>query len=146
MFFETNKERLILKTLNDENKQNDKKLKRSIKEKALYFEKHGVKKEKGFELHHIVPLCLARSIEEFDLLDKWENLIYIDAFNHAKISQTQNKHICLYFKDCDVILSKGLKEEQESLYFTYIKNVLYKLDLQNAMLKYNKDLLHSKNG
>ncbi|GAA7159812.1 hypothetical protein VN0480_04700 [Helicobacter pylori] len=146
VFFETNKERLILKTLNGENKQNDKKLKRSIKEKALYFEKHGVKKEKGFELHHIVPLCLARSIEEFDLLDKWENLIYIDAFNHAKISQTQNKHICLYFKNCDVILSKGLKGEQESLYFTYIKNVLYKLDLQNAMLEYNKDLLHSKNG
>ncbi|GAA9087700.1 hypothetical protein HpHA15_00860 [Helicobacter pylori] len=146
VFFETNKERFILKTLNEENKQNDKKLKRSIKEKALYFENHGVKKEKGFELHHIVPLCLARSIEEFDLLDKWENLIYIDAFNHAKISQTQNKHICLYFKDCDVILSKGLKEEQESLYFTYIKNVLYKLDLQNAMLEYNKDLLHSKNG
>lgn len=146
VFFETNKERLILKTLNGENKQNDKKLKRSIKEKALYFEKHGVKKEKGFELHHIVPLCLARSIEEFDLLDKWENLIYIDAFNHAKISQTQNKHICLYFKNCDVVLSKGLKGEQESLYFTYIKNVLYKLDLQNAMLEYNKDLLHSKNG
>ncbi len=146
VFFETNKERLILKTLNKENKQNDKKLKRSIKEKALYFEKHGVKKEKGFELHHIVPLCSARSIEEFDLLDKWENLIYIDAFNHAKISQTQNKHICLYFKDCDVVLSKGLKEEQESLYFTYIENVLYKPDLQNAMLEYNKDLLHSKNG
>ncbi len=146
VFFETNKERLILKTLNEENKQNDKKLKRSIKEKALYFEKHGVKKEKGFELHHIVPLCLARSIEEFDLLDKWENLIYIDAFNHAKISQTQNKHICLYFENGDVILSKGLKEEQESLYLTYIENVLYKLDLQNAMLKYNKDLLHSKNG
>ncbi|GAA6910250.1 hypothetical protein VN0370_06240 [Helicobacter pylori] len=79
-------------------------------------------------------------------MDKWENLIYIDAFNHAKISQTQNKHICLYFKNCDVILSKDLKEEQESLYFTYIKNVLYKLDLQNVMLKYNKDLLHSKNG
>ncbi|GAA9504187.1 type IIS restriction endonuclease subunit R [Helicobacter pylori] len=146
VFFETNKERLILKTLNEENKQNDKKLKRSIKEKALYFEKHGVKKEKGFELHHIVPLCLARSIEEFDLLDKWESLIYIDAFNHAKISQTQNKHICLYFENCDVILSKGLKEEQESLYFTYIENVLYKLDLQNVMLEYNKDLLHSKNG
>ncbi len=146
VFFETNKERLILKTLNEENKQNDKKLKRSIKEKALYFEKHGVKKEKGFELHHIVPLCLARSIEEFDLLDKWENLIYIDAFNHAKISQTQNKHICLYFKNCDVVLSKGFKEEQESLYLTYIENVLYKLDLQNAMLEYNKDLLHSKNG
>ncbi|GAA7431219.1 type IIS restriction endonuclease subunit R [Helicobacter pylori] len=146
VFFETNKERLILKTFNKENKQNDKKLKRSIKEKVLYFEKHGVKKEKGFELHHIVPLCLARSIEEFDLLDKWENLIYIDAFNHAIISQTQNKHICLYFKNCDVILSKGLKEEQESLYFTYIKNVLYKPDLQDVMLEYNKDLLHSKNG
>ncbi len=146
VFFETNKERLILKTLNEKNKQNDKKLKCSIEEKALYFKKHGVKKEKGFELCHIVPLCSARSIEEFDLLDKWENLIYIDAFNHAIISQTQNKHICLYFKNCDMILSKGLKEEQESLYFTYIKNVLYKPDLQNAMLEYNKDLLYSKNG
>ncbi|GAA9852672.1 hypothetical protein VN0607_02150 [Helicobacter pylori] len=105
-----------------------------------------LKKKRALNCTIVVPLCLARSIEEFDLLDKWENLIYIDAFNHAKISQTQNKHICLYFKDCDVILSKGLKEEQESLYLTYIKNVLYKLDLQNAMLEYNKDLLHSKNG
>ncbi|NHB51168.1 type II restriction endonuclease subunit R [Helicobacter pylori] len=52
----------------------------------------------------------------------------------------------MYFKNCDVILSKGLKKEQESLYFTYIENVLYKPDLQNIMLKYNKDLLHSKNG
>ncbi|EPZ67700.1 hypothetical protein N197_00650 [Helicobacter pylori UM023] len=52
----------------------------------------------------------------------------------------------MYFENCDAILSKGFKEEQESLYFTYIKNVLYKLDLQNAMLEYNKDLLHSKNG
>ncbi|WP_104760880.1 restriction endonuclease subunit R [Helicobacter cetorum] len=145
VFFERDKNRLILKTLNKESKQNDRKLKRSIKEKALYFEKHGVKKEKGFELHHIVPLCLARSIEEFDLLDKWENLIYIDAFNHAKISQTQNKHICLYFQNCDMILSKGSKEEQECIYFTYLENVLYKLNLQNIMLEYNKNLLYSKN-
>ncbi|WP_104747523.1 restriction endonuclease subunit R [Helicobacter cetorum] len=144
IFFERDKNRLILRTLDKENKQSDRKLKRSMKEKALYFEKHGVKKEKGFELHHIVPLCLARSIEEFDLLDKWENLIYIDAFNHAKISQTQNKHICLYFQNCDVILSKGSKEEQKYIYFTYLKNVLYKLDLQNIMLEYNKGLLYSK--
>ncbi|OOC28494.1 restriction endonuclease subunit R, partial [Helicobacter pylori] len=79
-------------------------------------------------------------------LDKCENLNYINAFNHSKISQTQNKHICLYFENFDVILSKCLKVEQESLYFAYIENVLYKLDLQNAMLEYNKDLLHSKNG
>ncbi len=75
-----------------------------------------------------------------------DDLIFIAAFNHAKRTQTQNKHIRLHFKDFDATLSKGLKEEQESLYFTYIKNVLYKLDLQNAMLEYNKDLLHSKNG
>ncbi|EMH36530.1 hypothetical protein HMPREF1427_01454 [Helicobacter pylori GAM83Bi] len=52
----------------------------------------------------------------------------------------------MYFENCDVILSKGLKKEQESLYFTYVENVLYKPNLQNTMLKYNKDLLHSKNG
>ncbi len=63
-----------------------------------------------------------------------------------KYLKRKTNTLCLYFKDCDVILSKGLKEEQESLYFTYIKNVLYKLDLQNVMLEYNKDLLHSKNG
>ncbi len=63
-----------------------------------------------------------------------------------KYLKRKNKHICLYFENCDVVLSKGFKEEQESLYLTYIENVLYKLDLQNAMLEYNKDLLHSKNG
>ncbi|PNL40833.1 hypothetical protein CEP78_008745 [Helicobacter pylori] len=55
VFFETNKERLILKALNEENKQNDKKLKRSIKEKALYFEKHGVKKKRAL---NCTTLCL----------------------------------------------------------------------------------------
>ena len=49
------------------------KLKRSIKEKYLYFKKHNITKEKGFELHHIVPLCLAASRAEFQVIDKWEN-------------------------------------------------------------------------
>lgn len=55
------------------------------KEKVFYFEKYGVKKENGFELYYIVFLCLVCFIEEFDFLDKWENLIYIDVFNYVKI-------------------------------------------------------------
>ncbi|WP_205426593.1 hypothetical protein [Helicobacter suis] len=39
----------------------------------------------GFEL--IVPLALARDQNEFSVLDRWQNMILIDGYKHAQISQ-----------------------------------------------------------
>ena len=75
--------------------ENSTKLKRSMQQKAEYFKQHNVCKEKGFELHHIVPLCFASSKEEFQVIDKWENMVYIDAFSHAKITQNNNANMRL---------------------------------------------------
>lgn len=117
------------------------KLKRSIKEKYLYFKKHNITKEKGFELHHIVPLCLAASRAEFQVIDKWENMVYIDAFSHAKITQNNNANMRLSFEndnanfgdfnDCIVHCENNT-------------NIKYDTKKQELMLDYNKRILDSK--
>ena len=43
----------------------------------------------GFELHHIVPLLYATNRNQFDVLDTWKNMIYIDGFTHNIITQTK---------------------------------------------------------
>ena len=85
--------------------ENSTKLKRSMQQKIEYFKQHNVCKEKGFELHHIVPLCFASSKEEFQVLDKWENMVYIDAFSHAKITQNNNANMRLNFDNDDAVFS-----------------------------------------
>ncbi|GAA7212859.1 hypothetical protein HpCK22_06120 [Helicobacter pylori] len=55
VFFETNKERLILKTLNEENKQNDKKLKALLKRKPFILKTMALKKKRAL---NCTILCL----------------------------------------------------------------------------------------
>ena len=81
------------------------KLNRSKKAKDEYFINHHISKKPGFELHHVIPLLLAKSKLEFDALDVWENLVYIDGYTHGKISQSNNKNIVLSFMSDDVRLS-----------------------------------------
>ncbi len=69
------------------------KLKRSNQTKTDYFKNHGILgKTIGFELDHIIPLLEANTVHEFKILDRWENLIYIDALTHARKSQRGSKH------------------------------------------------------
>lgn len=117
------------------------KLKRSIKEKNLYFEKHNITKEKGFELHHIVPLCLASSRAEFQVIDKWENMVYIDAFSHAKITQNNNANMRLSFENNDANFS----DCNDSVVCCENNiNIKYDTNKQKLMLDYNKHILDSK--
>src|SRR5690606_14289098 len=118
------------------------KLKRSYNEKSAYFSNHNVKKSIGFELHHIIPLLWARNSTEFFLLDKWENMLYIDAYSHSVITQSGNKHVKLDFVDSnnDITLSDPLgdvlKLENE-------KNVKYSPNLSCIMYNKNQELLES---
>ena len=116
------------------------KLKRSLTEKQAYFMQHQVNKSKGFELHHIVPLCWAKSRVEFQTLDKWENLVYIDAFSHAKITQNNNKNVRLSFINLNAVFS-DFKENQ--VLCEKDSQILYDKNKQKIMLDYNQNLLHA---
>ena len=119
----------------------NKKLNRNQQQKHDYFRKHGVAKKKGFELHHVVALTWAESEHEFKQLDDWRNMVYIDAFSHAKITQTGNLHVIM------VPTEEGfqLKNHQgDSIDFVEGQNVLIGQDLKNKMMEYNNELRGSR--
>jgi hypothetical protein len=118
------------------------KLKRSLAEKHLYFNNHQISKTLGFELHHIVPLSWAKSKEDFFVLDKWQNMVYIDGFSHARITQSNNENVIIKFREYnnDVLFIDFKDKYLECIYGINIK---YKTDLKNLMIEKNKALLHS---
>lgn len=140
VYFEVRGEELVLQEKDTELKKviEVKRLNRSLSEKHLYFIKHGVKKTAGFELHHIIPLSWSESIYHFKLLDKWENLLYIDGFSHAKISQNNNRNIILLINGDDLILDDYSKHR---VYLKYRNNVLYNPRNKIKMKEYNEELL-----
>lgn len=141
-YFEYNKkeERLYIRIGKENLYENSTKLKRSLNEKELYFKEHNVRKTKGFELHHIVPLCWAKSRNEFKILDKWQNLAYIDAFSHAQITQNNNANVKLDFANTDAIFSDF---DNNQVKCKKNSQILYDESKQETMLDYNHSLLHA---
>ncbi len=117
------------------------KLKRSQQAKDDYFQKHNVGKSVGFELHHVVPLCWAKDANEFKAIDQWENLVYIDAYSHAKITQNRNKNVKLDFENSDAVFEDMA---QSQIKCKMNENIIYNKNLQNEMLIYNEKLLSAK--
>ncbi|MCY4010773.1 MAG: restriction endonuclease subunit R [Candidatus Saccharibacteria bacterium] len=78
---------------------------RSAKAKQGYFEFHDVCKTQGFELHHVVPLSWAESPDHFLLLDNYKNMVYIDGYNHAKITQNRSRNVYMTNRNENLILS-----------------------------------------
>lgn len=113
---------------------------RSMEEKRNYFRNHRIDKKTGFEIHHVVPLLLAGSIEEFQLLDNWRNMAYIDGYSHAKISQGGNKKIIMKSDAEDIVLKD---EVDKKITLKKDGNIIYDVKNQNKMIEYNGDLLHS---
>lgn len=112
------------------------KLLRSSTEKDEYFKKHNISKEVGFELHHIIPLFKAKSLEQFYVLDTRENMIYIDAKTHSIISQTNNLNTRLEFVKTDVKLIDDSKVCKD-IYCKYRENVLYNPLNKEKMIEFN---------
>lgn len=111
---------------------------RSEMAKKDYFDNHHVKKAPGFELHHVVPLSWAESMEQYKLFDKWENMVYIDAYRHALITQNKNRNIEMRAQGNDILLVDHLNNIVELSYDG--KNILYNPSHQSTMLEYNKTL------
>lgn len=116
-------------------------MKRSIVEKEAYFSKHKVKRTPGFEIHHVVPLSWAESPEQYRLFDKWENMVYIDAYRHAIITQNRNRNVEMRSDGNNILLidhfGNVIKLDFER------KNILYNPENQSTMLDYNKELINS---
>lgn len=111
---------------------------RSYGEKHQYFKRHRVERTFGFELHHVVPLAWSESEGQFKLFDNWKNMVYINAYEHALITQNRNRNVRMTASEEDLILS------DYSDYSVYLKNtesILYATEHQPDMLEYNRRLL-----
>lgn len=114
-------------------------LQRSIAQKWRYFERHGVTKTKGFELHHVVPLASSVSLQHFKILDDWRNMVYIDALSHSHIGYDGNMHVRMTFEADDIVL-KVIGDAKPPVTLRKNKNVLYSVSNQSVMGSYNARL------
>jgi hypothetical protein len=141
VYFEQRAEQLVLRTGKNsfEGEQTQKRLDRSLNEKYQYFVNHKLKgKISGFELHHVVPLAWSESQNHFKLLDKWQNMVYIDAFNHAKITQNKNRNVFMDFDNDNMTLSDYSKN---SVYLKKDENLAYDSSKKTDLKGYNSELL-----
>lgn len=111
---------------------------RSTTEKSNYLRQHKVAKTKGYELHHVVPLSWSESPEQYKLYDRWQNMVYIDAYSHAKITQNRNRNVVMTARGDDIILSDYNKNSVDLI---SQKHILYDTAKRDLMLKYNIELL-----
>lgn len=138
VYFERRGEQLVLKEGRNSFVHTAARLDRSWNEKYQYFANHEVAKTNGFELHHVVPLAWSENRHHFKILDKWENMVYIDAFSHAKITQNKNRNIVMEIEKDDITLSDYSDNE---VYLKFRDNILYNIAHQATMKQYNRDLL-----
>lgn len=136
---EKNSNRLVYMKGRVEGEEGSKRLDRSLTQKFKYFENHGVSKISGFELHHVVALAWAESQQHFKLLDDWRNMVYIDAFSHAKITQNRNQNVIMSYGD-DAMELKSYSGDTVML--EYRQNIALDIKLLPQMLEYNTELLH----
>ena len=139
VFYEERNEELFIRIGDNGLFEDESKLKRSLSQKIEYFRKHNISKEIGFELHHIIPLLTARNRIEFQTLDVWENMIYIDGYTHSKISHTNNKNTKLEFVGENVIL-QDMARVVDDILCVNKTNVLYDVSKQSVMKNYNKSI------
>lgn len=137
VFYEERKEELLIRLGKAGLFEDENKLKRSIAQKTKYFKKHNISKEIGFELHHIVPLLTAKDRIQFQALDVWQNMIYIDGYTHSKISHTNNKNTKLQFEGDDIIL-QDTAMIVDDIWCINKTNVLYDVTKQDLMKEYNQ--------
>lgn len=121
---------ILIDDINSENR-----LYRSASAKQKYFKNHNVKKQYGFELHHVIPLSSSECKNHFKLLDTWENLVYIDGYTHAKLTQRRTKNVIMHSNGNDLALLDHLKNK---IMLKHDRNIRYDVRHQPIMLKYNQ--------
>ena len=71
------------------------------------------------------------------MFDKWQNMVYIDAFKHAQITQNRNRNVIMCTKFDDILL---IDYRNNVVYLKNKKNIAYKPELQSIMVEYNRSL------
>ncbi len=140
VYFEVREGQLVIKTGKNSFDEVEDRLDRSLNEKSQYFVNHEVGKITGFELHHVIPLAWSESAYHFKILDKWKNMVYIDAFSHAKITQNNNRNVVMSFYNNDLILADY---SENQVYLKYKENISYNPGYQKTIDNYNSDLLNT---
>lgn len=112
-------------------------LRRSLSQKHKYFENHKVNKRPGFELHHVVSLSSSESLHHFKILDNWQNMVYINAYEHSLITQNRNRNVRMSFQDSDMDLTDF---QGYAIHFVYNETISYSLYQKETMLHYNTEL------
>lgn len=133
-YFDVNNESLVPIDASDSANR----LGRSLSTKHEYFKQHGVTKHQGFELHHVVPLSYSESKDHFKLLDRWENIVYIDGQKHASITQGGHRNVIMRSKGDDIDL---LDHHGNPIKLVLDENIKYSPSNKSRMIEYNKRLL-----
>jgi len=89
-------------------------------------------------LHHVVALEYADSPVLYKLLDDWQNMVYIDGYSHAQITQNRNRNVVMSASGDDLILSDY---EKKNVKLKNKENIAYDTQKQTTMLGYNTKLL-----
>lgn len=115
------------------------KKKRSQEEKKNYFQEHNINKLDyiGFELHHIIELSAATTLEELACIDSWKNLIFIDGQSHNRITQSRKELYNFNFNENVIILDDSFGNEQK---LVYEQNIAIKKEKLCEIKKYNSAL------
>ena len=85
-----------------------------------------------------MPLSWANSAEQYKLFDQWKNMVYIDGFSHAKITQNRNNNVNMIIDGDRIILEDNNDNKVE---LSEGKNILYNNSKLPIMTEYNKSLL-----
>ena len=130
--FEKTKDRLYLRFGKDSMFPNLKEAKRSIIEKEKYFKNHHLQKTPGYVLHHIIPLKQAKDPNEWFLLDRWENMLYIDAKSHSIIHS---------YDEYKLFELKYNKKSEEIFFNSIFKDDKTVICNKNTQAKFNENLI-----
>jgi hypothetical protein len=71
--------------------------KRKQSSKNEYYKHNGIKKQKGYELHHIIPFAKASNQKDAELIDDQRNLIYLEETKHSEFTNSNNVNICVSY-------------------------------------------------
>lgn len=111
-------------------------IQRSSKPKQEYFDIHKTKKQRDFELHHIVAISKARNKKEVKLLDNVHNLIYLHKDKHSEITRKGNANVYLSIDEikanfCNFNSNKIQAINTEDALYSTDKDIIQKLETHN---------------
>lgn len=113
---------------------------RSNTPKLEYFKNHNVKKRKGFEFDHVVPISWSTTWDEAIKICSWKNLIYIDAKKHAIKTQSNNIYVFLDKRDEVSYIYLNSSNEEDFLSLKLHEEILFNMNLFDDIKNYNADL------